>query len=124
MLAASLAAIPPYRANGDDAAVQRLIKRPNSALEAMARAPVELVYGFSGAAFGLLLDPVAVRRGVWVGTCVIGRRLPRAEGVAVAASQRCRRCSCDTSSDAPCLPLPPLPHLTCCRAGRRRAGGA
>jgi hypothetical protein len=60
MLAASLAALPPYRANGDAATVQRLIRRPNSALEAAARAPMELVYGFSSAGFGLLLDPVAV----------------------------------------------------------------
>lgn len=102
MLAAVLAALPPYRANGDDAIVQvgmqqkssrldsgahkamrcrhlpgsalntcalstptppaqRIIKRPNSALEALARAPMELFYGFSAAGCGLLMDPIAVR---------------------------------------------------------------
>jgi hypothetical protein len=60
MLAAVLAAIPPHRLNGDDATVQRLIRRPNSALEAGARAPMEIVYGLSDAVKGLLLDPVAV----------------------------------------------------------------
>jgi hypothetical protein len=63
MLAAMLAALPPYRLNGDEAAVQRLIKRPNSALEAGARAPMELIYGFASAASGLVLDPLAVRAG-------------------------------------------------------------
>lgn len=33
MLAATLAAFPPYRLNGDEATVQRIIRRPNSALE-------------------------------------------------------------------------------------------
>lgn len=59
MLAASLAAIPPYRLNSDEATVQRLIKRPNSALEAAGRAPMELVYGFTSAGIGLLMDPIA-----------------------------------------------------------------
>lgn len=63
MLAAVLAAIPPHRLNGDDATVQRLIRRPNSALEAGARAPMEVLYGLSDAAKGLLLDPVAVSWG-------------------------------------------------------------
>lgn len=61
MAAAALATLPPYRANGDEDAVARLIRRPNSALEAAARAPMELIYGFTGAGGGLLLDPIAVR---------------------------------------------------------------
>lgn len=70
MLAAALAALPPYRANGDDDTVQRIIRRPNSALEAGARAPMELIYGLSSALGGLVLDPVTVRgagRGGWDG---------------------------------------------------------
>ena len=67
MLAALLAAVPPYRDNGDDATVQRLIRRPNSALEAGARAPMELVLALAATGQGLLLDPIAVRRrlGLW-----------------------------------------------------------
>lgn len=61
MLAAVLAAVPPYRSNGDEAVVNRLIRRPNSAMEAAARAPAELVLGFAGAAGGLLMDPISVR---------------------------------------------------------------
>lgn len=60
MLAAVLAAVPPYRANGDEAVVSRLIRRPNSAMEAAARAPAELVLGFAAAAGGLLMDPISV----------------------------------------------------------------
>lgn len=77
MLAALLAALPPDRAAGDDDTVQRLIKRPNSALEALARAPAELFYGVSAAAKGLVLDPVAVG---WarVGECMGGVALPSA----------------------------------------------
>ena len=78
MLAALLAALPPYRLNGDDATVQRLIKRPNSALEAGARAPMELLYGVTAAASGLLLDPMAVSRGGRDGEG--GRRVEWGEG--------------------------------------------
>ncbi len=60
MLAAMLAFIPPARPGGDEATVQRIIKRPNNALEAAGRAPMELAYGIWDAGTGMLFDPLAV----------------------------------------------------------------
>ena len=60
MLAALLAFLALGRAGGDEATVQRIIKRPNNALEALGRVPVEIVLGFWDAIAGLLLDPMAV----------------------------------------------------------------
>lgn len=51
MLAASLAAFPPYRLNGDEATVQRIIKRPNSALEVGGR-----VWGLRGGEWAGLVE--------------------------------------------------------------------
>eukprot|EP00887_Chlorella_sp_A99_P007742 scaffold20.g7742.t1 len=59
MLAAALALVPPERAGGDDAAVQRLIRRPANAIEAALAVPKELGRGLVAASSGLLLDPVA-----------------------------------------------------------------
>ena len=61
MLASSLALLPPNRANGDHDMVKRIIRRPNNALEAFARAPEELVVGLVDALAGLVLDPMVVR---------------------------------------------------------------
>lgn len=60
MLVAMLSWIPPNRAGGDEATMQRIIKRPNNALEAAARSPTELAYGLLDAARGMLFDPMAV----------------------------------------------------------------
>lgn len=59
MLAATLAAVPPGRASGDAATVQRIIQRPNSAIEAALRAGQEVGAGLASAVTGLVLDPVA-----------------------------------------------------------------
>lgn len=59
MLAATLAAIPPGRVNGDSATVQRIIQRPTSALEAFFRVGHEIALGVSAGISGLVLDPLA-----------------------------------------------------------------
>ena len=58
-LAAGMAALPPRRDGGDDQTLRRIIKRPNNAIEAITSAPKELLLGFSNAAVGVLMDPVA-----------------------------------------------------------------
>ena len=57
--AAGMAAMPPHRDDGDDETLRRIIRRPNNALEALAGAPKELVYGVANAFKGCLMDPVA-----------------------------------------------------------------
>lgn len=59
MIAAGMAVIPPSRIHGDDDTVRRLVKRPSNAIEALAKIPHEVVFGFSSAAQGFLYDPIA-----------------------------------------------------------------
>ncbi|KAL6785838.1 hypothetical protein ACKKBG_A00370 [Auxenochlorella protothecoides x Auxenochlorella symbiontica] len=68
MLAAVLAALPPARADGDAATVQRIIQRPGSSLEALFRVGQELGLGVAAGLSGIILDPVAGwRAGGWAG---------------------------------------------------------
>ena len=60
MLAALLALVPPDRPGGDGATVQRIVKRPPNALEALMDVPREVVWGFYNALSGVMMDPVAV----------------------------------------------------------------
>jgi len=59
MFAALMAAIPPYREDGDDDTIRRIIRRPNNSLDALAAAPKEIGVGVRKAAEGIVLDPVA-----------------------------------------------------------------